>query len=305
MTTRPFTVVPPVAMTDAMLISTDVPEADYPAWDVGTTYAAGTRVIVAAKHTVYESVAAGNLGHDPVADVAGAYWLTVGPTNRWAIFDGKHSSATAQATAISYRLRPGVAVSCVAALALTGATSLRVRLVDATYGTVYDRLVDLSPLPPTSDWYAWYFSLRTAPGLKLFLDLPAFPSADILVDFTGGPSLSVGVLSFGQARSIGLCVQQGARVGLQDYSKVETNDFGDVVVVERAVAKRATFTVPMLRADVDATLRFLGDMRTTPALYIGSDRYESTVIYGIYQNLDVLINYAELSECSLAIRGLT
>ena len=40
-----ITIVKPMALTDVMLISTDVPETDYPAYAAGTTYALGARVI--------------------------------------------------------------------------------------------------------------------------------------------------------------------------------------------------------------------------------------------------------------------
>ena len=44
-----LTVVKPIAVTPSMLVSTDVPEADYAEWAAGTTYAIGDRVIVAAQ----------------------------------------------------------------------------------------------------------------------------------------------------------------------------------------------------------------------------------------------------------------
>lgn len=60
-----LTVVAPLAVTPAMLVSTNVPETDYPEWAAGTTYAKGQRVILAAQHKVYESAADGNTGTTP------------------------------------------------------------------------------------------------------------------------------------------------------------------------------------------------------------------------------------------------
>ena len=64
----------PVAITDAMVTATDVPEADYAAWDGGTTYALGDRRIKG--HKIWESAQAGNTGHDPETS-GSAWWLKV------------------------------------------------------------------------------------------------------------------------------------------------------------------------------------------------------------------------------------
>jgi hypothetical protein len=40
-------------------------------------------------------------------------------------------------------------------------------------------------------------------------------------------------------------------------------------------------------------------------LWIGTEEYESTIVYGFYKNFDILIAYPEHSECSLEIEGLT
>lgn len=302
MSATPVIVVAPQALTDAVLVSTNVPETDHAEWAAGTTYAAAARVIVAAQHSIYESATAGNIGNPPATSAA---WVRVGPTNRWAAFDGSHSSVTARATAISYTLRPGQAVTCVAALSLVGATSMRVRVVDPVFGTVYDRTLDLSALMSAPEWWEWYFGARSAPAVAVLRDLPSFPTADILIDLAGGANLAVGVLMFGQTRSVGLGVLQGARLGIQDYSRKETDDFGNVVVVQRAYAKRADWTVPVLSAEVDSTFEYLATLRTQPCLWIGSSRYGSAVIFGFYKDFDMLINYGGIAECSLQIQGLT
>ena len=67
-------VIPPVDITDALLVGSTVPELDATAtgdglgatiWAPGTTYAAGARVVRLQTHRVYESVDNGNLGNVP------------------------------------------------------------------------------------------------------------------------------------------------------------------------------------------------------------------------------------------------
>jgi hypothetical protein len=229
----------------------------------------------------------------------------VSATNRWKVFDTSNSTQTTQANSISYRIKPGVAITSFAALNLSNALSIRVRLVDATYGTVYDKTTDLSAVQPEPEWWSWFFGARVSPELSFTSDLPAYPTADLLIDLTGGAGLAVGVFLFGQARQIGLGVNLGANVGIQDYSRKETNEFGDTVLVQRAFSKRASFDMLVEKADVDRTASFLTSLRAVPALYIGYSKYESTVVFGIYRDFQITISYATHSDCSIDLEGLT
>ena len=296
-------VIKPIPVTDAMLISTDVTEADYAAWSSDTTYALGDRVIVVADHAIYESLQASNTNHTP--NVSPTWWIKVSPTNCWKLFDTSNSTQTVKATSMTYTLKPGNAITAFAALNLTGATSIRVRLVDTTYGTVYDKTTSLLPLPRTADWWAWFFGIRSAPSLNVLTDLPSFPGANLIVDFTGTTDLAVGVLLFGQATPIGIGVEYGAKVGIQDYSRKETNDYGDFVLVQRAYAKRASFNTKLNSETTDSVQSLLVNLRATPCLWIGSSLYESTIIYGFYKDFDINISYPTYSDCSIEIEGLT
>lgn len=302
---RTLTVVAPTTITPAMLVSTDVAEADHAAYNGATTYAEGDRCIVVATHSIYQSLIGSNTGNDPTATPTVPKWAYAGPTNRWKLFDTSISSQTAQATSMSYRLQVGRAVSHLSAINFIGATSIRVRVDDPVYGVVYDKTVSLSSVPVGMGWWAWTFGTRTTPTQAIFSDLPSFPTADILIDIEGGASLAVGVLLLGQPRTFSLGVKAGARVGIQDYSRKERSDYGDVLVVERAFSKRADFEMLLAASEVDSLLSFLAGVRATPCLWIGSERYESTTIYGFYKSFDIVISYVDYSDCSLELEGLT
>lgn len=298
--TTPLRIVQPLPVTDSVLVATNVPESAYPAWAIGTTYAAGDRVHLASTHKVYESPAAGNVGNDPATSAA---WLEVGPTNRWALFDRSNTTATAQSTSFYYQLRPTAAFNVIYLGGLTGALTLRVRVTHATLGTLLDRTLELASLPAQAGWWEWIYGERRGPTLAL-VDVPGVVGAEVRIDVTGTPTLAAAALLFGQAKEIGILVQQGARVGIQDFSRKESTDFGDTVLVQRAYAKRASFDIPIKAELVDEAITYLASIRATPCLFIGP-RYESAVIYGFYKEFDVNIAYASVSECSLQVEGLT
>jgi hypothetical protein len=75
--------------------------------------------------------------------------------------------------------------------------------------------------------------------------------------------------------------------------------------VQRAFAKRANFDLILEKYETDQLQNFLSDIRATNVLWIGTDEYESTTVFGFYKNFDILISYPERSDCSLEIEGLT
>lgn len=298
-------VIAPLAVIPAMLVSSDVPENDYPEWAAGTAYAKGARVILAAQHKVYESTADSNTGNNPAAPSSEPKWVEVGPTNRWKPFDKSVSSQVKQANNISYRIKPGQAITSLGLLNVTGATSIRVRLIDPSFGEVYDETTSMSSVPVAAGWWEWYFGERRAPTQALLQDLPSFPAADILIDIVGTSALAVGVILMGQRRTFALGVKSGARVGIQDYSRKERTEFGDVVLVERAFAKRAAFQMLLQSREVDSFNDFLTTVRATPCLWIGSSRFESTTVYGFYKNFEIVLSYYDYADSELELEGLT
>jgi hypothetical protein len=164
---------------------------------------------------------------------------------------------------------------------------------------------DLLPTISESSWYAWFFEPRNARQYFVALDLPSYPTATLRIDLAAIGAAYVGAIVFGYQRQIGRGVNFGARLGIQDYSRKERNAFGDVQLVQRAYALRNSLSMLVDNAELDNTARLLAELRSTPCLWIASSLYESLVIFGFYNNFEMLISYPHYSECSLDIEGLT
>lgn len=302
-----LTIVKPFQVTNASLDTTDVPETDYAEWASGTTYALGDRVILTSTHRVYESLQSSNTGNSPTA-AGSTFWIEVGPTNRWAVFDDSTSTQTKQADLIKYRLVPGQAINCVGVLNIAHARQLKVTVFSPATGTpgqVYQNIVDLTSVPLAPGWWEFFYGVRFTPTQSIMLDLPSYSDCEVEIELTGGADLAVGVIVIGQQQNFGLGIRLGARVGIQDYSRKETNEFGDTILVQRAFAKRASFDLMVQKAEVDSLQNFLGTIRAQPVLWVGSNEYESTTLFGFYKNFDILISYPQHADCELEIEGLT
>jgi len=96
----------PIDVNDAVLVASNIAETDYAAWNSGTAYIIGDRVIVVATHSIYEAIAAG-ANHDPVADTAletPLWWVRVGATNKWRAFDDVIQDQAVLSGGITYEL---------------------------------------------------------------------------------------------------------------------------------------------------------------------------------------------------------
>jgi hypothetical protein len=206
---------------------------------------------------------------------------------------------------MTYTVRPGSAVNAVAAIGLTGVQTIRIRMVSDAYGTVYDKTITRYALPLDSSWFSWFFGRRTDTLYSYYADLPSYIDAQIIIDFTGLSSLAVGSLLIGNSNAWGMAVQHGTTLGIRDYSKKETNEWGDIVLTQRAFSKKAQFPLVLDSTSVDSFFDYLASIRATPCLWIASDAYASSVIFGFYQDFEILISYPTVAECNLTIEGLT
>lgn len=294
----------PLTITDTRLTATDVPENDYAAWNAATAYPVGQRVIRTTTHRIYERLVAGTTATAPESDAVN--WLDVGATNRWRAFDTRVSSQTTQATSFYYTITPGQVVNAVGCINVSAST-VRVQVIDPLEGSVYDTTRTMQDPPLLADWYNYFFDPIVSDTQALFLDLPSYGSAAITITFTAPVTAGCGALLMGRLQAFGIedGAQQGARVGILDYSRKERNDFGDIELVERLYSDRANIDILVPNTQLDYARRLLASVRATPTLWVGSDLYESTVIYGFCKDFSLTIAYENYSQCALELESLT
>lgn len=291
------------SVTDATLVSTDVPETDHPVWSSGATYAADALVIVTTSgvHKKYKSLQAGNLNHPP--QTSDTWWVYQGPTNTWALFDGSIGTQTSRAGSFTYTLQLAGIVDT-AAFLNADASSISVQVSVPVDGVVFDRTISMIQTSGITDWYAYYFEELVKKKNEIVLNLPSVlnPTITITVNNPTGTA-SLGVLLLGRQKYIGR-TQYGASLGITDFSKKEEDPFGGYTVLERAYRNRGSFNVMIENNTVDSLVNMLAGYRATPILYWGSDEFSTSAIYGFYKDFSIVIQYFNESQCSIELEGL-
>lgn len=292
-------IIDPVSITDAMLVSSSLPETDYAAWNAATAYAVGNRVIRTTTHSVYQRLVAGTTATEPELDTTN--WKRVGPTNRWAMFDQATGTTSTGATSITFTIAPGL----VRALALldVDATSVDIVMTDGAT-TVYSRTISLSAGDGVSDWYEYFFAPITLKRTLVITDLPPYSSGHITVTVHGGSTVGVGTVAVGSLYDLGGS-RYGMSLGMVDYSKKDTDAFGVTTLVERPFAKRMTVPLAIRYGAVDEVARRLQTLRAKSVVWIGAKKYDQSVVYGFFKDWSIDVSYDQVCFGSITIEGLT
>lgn len=270
-------------------------------WSGAVTYADGDTVIDVAGHHAYESLAGSNL-NNPVTDAT--KWLDLGATNRWKMFDEVVQSQTSNPDSIDVvRVVPGRIDSVV--LLNLSATEARIRLTDPVEGVVYDQTFSLVSDSGITDPYAYSFE----PIIRLtelqVTDLPPYSDATLQVTLTEAvATVLCGACIAGLSKDLG-GTQYGASLGIQDFSRITEDAFGNRVRVQRAYSRSASFNFWILSTQVDDIFNLLAGYRATPIVVIGSSLYGATIVYGYIADYRIEIAYPTRSLGTLEMKGLT
>ena len=298
-------IIRPVVVTDAVLDSSNVPENDYAEWDVATAYTVGNRVILLSTHRIYEAVGS-STGVNPATD-DGTNWLNIGATNRWKAFDQKISDPVTQLDSISYTLTDDTSTPTgVALFGLKGVTAT-VTVTDSVEGVVYNQTNSLLDSDEIFDWFSYFFEEITYVSTTLFTGIPPYRGSTVSVTVTEdtGETAQLGQLVFGSLTELGVTTY-GTAISIQDFSRKETDAFGNFIVVERAFSNLVDFDVRLPTQTAGRVRRILAEYRATPIVYIGNeDSSFGTVVYGFYRNFDITLDTPSLSFAAIEVEGLS
>lgn len=297
----------PITINDTTLISSSVPENDATAWSSATTYALNALVIVPSTHEVYQSLANSNTNRNPLSEIQGdpanppIWWLLIGKTNRYRMFDEVTNTQTSKADEITFTV--GVAERF-AALSLLNLDARQVIVtVEASGLEVYNRTFDLINSAAESTYYAYFFEpLNFATELTV-LDLPNFANSEITVQILNtGFTARCGLCVIGRQDELGIS-NYGITVDLIDFSTVRRAFDGSVIYNKRSSSKlmNVNFYVPTDLCSV--TLKKCDDLRGRPVLYLGDESRGSTYVYGIASRTREAINFATESLFEMTIDG--
>jgi len=117
-----------------------------------------------------------------------------------------------------------------------------------------------------------------------------------------------GEIIFGVAFSLGTSLNE-PKIGIDDYSIVEADSYGNFTITERSYAKKLIGESRFLNTSLDSIAAHITANRATPAVYIfnpSSLSYSCMIIYGFPKTWEISTNsMTGYSRLSIEFRGLT
>ena len=294
------------SMTSAYL---SLPEGSTNPWNPATTYGVGTRANY--KHRVYESVRDTNQGVDPslpssqynAAGVA-TWWIDIGPTNRYAMFDGLVSTQTIAASPLAITLAPGAFNGF--AMFGVDADTFSVVIRDAPGGTVVysETNVALEASQP-ADYYEYFFDPFKPLRQFIRANLDEYSAAEITITlYRATGNIGVGMLAIGDMRPLGV-PQRDAVVSPQDFSYIKYDDFGNATIRKRANATGISIPVVIAEDSVNSVLDTVKEVLGTPVVVVGSQapQYEWLTVFGLVSG-EMSAGPYPYSTLKLTVKGL-
>lgn len=294
-------IIEPIAITDAMLLASNVPETDAPAWDAGASYAVNDRVI--RTHAIYQAVAA-NTGQDPLTDATSTYWVRLGATNCWRAFDRLISDPVIQSGSITYTLQPDRLSDAIAFFGLN-ASSIRIEVTDPADGIIYDQTVELIDNGAVFDWWSYFFEPIAYADQEIVTGVPIYTGVEVEIIVTSGGTTQVGQIVIGRSQVLGETLVD-TEIGIEDFSVKDRDDFGNFTIVERAYSDTTRFRFSFPSGDARRIRKILARVRAIPAVYYAGDEtgHLGTTVYGFFQDFSIPLT-ANVSFGSLEVEGLT
>jgi hypothetical protein len=297
-------IINPLNLSFGMLTSSTVAETDYAEWAFGT-FVVGDRRIMSSTHMIYECLVNHTSTGAPGApnlNLTGATpnWLEVGATNKYKMFDGKWGTQTTATSTITVEVTPGLAMDSLALLNLTG-TSVT---IESDIGG-YSRTISLQTDVGVYDWYTYFLAPIVAEDDIVVTDIMPYATQTLTITLTGTGTVGIGNLVLGSYVSLGR-MESSPRVGIVDYSRKDTDAYGNIVLTQRAYSKRFSCRFIVENSFVDQLSSILASIRATPVVWIGQGTtYSSLIVWGYYKDWEVDIAYSTHSYCSLTVEGLT
>lgn len=174
-------------------------------------------------------------------------------------------------------------------------------------GEVYNEDFSLLDNGDIVDWFTYFFAEQGVKTEALFTGIPPYldSSVEVTVTADSGTNAKVGQIVFGFLSNFGLTTY-GTSVGIEDYSRKETDAFGNFIITERAFAKLVDYDVRLETGKARTVQNTLANFRATPIVYIGSqDEALAAIVYGFYRRFDITLEGPAYSFAAIEVEGLT
>lgn len=268
-------------------------------------YKKGDEVILTDTHRRYRCLVNETFSNpkDTATGDAAAEWIDIGSTNKWKMFNGIRQTKTTGVGSFTVTLEPVTYVNTLAALAISGVTSIRVE-VDNTGGTtIYDKTFTTSDFSAIYDHYTYVFYQISVQQRLVIEDLPPLPNSTIRVTFNGS-NIAVGELVHGFAINVGELVAEDTKSDRFRFREQAFDDFGYPTGPKPITVELNTYDVLVPKLNNPAIQSLLDKVTGENTLWIGDIGGDQKLItYGFFERSPIPFNMPNDINYQITVRA--
>jgi hypothetical protein len=279
---------------------------------------------------IYESLVDANLGNSLFDNTK---WIYVGKTNRYSMFDDTNILPTINNTpytvgagspfippvsgnGIAYTFFMNERINSIALNGIKNVKKVRIRL----YGVVgvdvvlkFDESFTLEEKAGyglnITDWHSYFFEVAKDKTQLIIYNIPDNINfgdiMDVMFDVKDGSKpVYVDNILMGQSFKLGT-TRYGVKLGIDDFSRKEVDQFGTTTLVKRNFARRVDATLNVKKGDIDAVYNFLTSNRATNVMWVIDKGMTSVNVFGWWANFDIVFEDYDFQVMSLEIKSLS
>ena len=238
----------------------------YGAYAGGTTYALADRVIDATNHIEYESLAAGNTGN-ALTDTT--KWLSLGPTNKWAMFDLTTSKATISGSPLTIVITPGRRINSIGLDGLVASSVEITQTVSAV--TKFHEVIDLNSREVLNFTQFFFEPFSNQKSVARF-NIPPYTNGVITITITASSgNVECAACVIGSYEVLGVA-ERSARISGLNFSTIERDfDGGINTMTQRRSVPKATMHILTPKTYVNRLIALKDLLDAQPAFWAGID----------------------------------
>lgn len=293
----------PQEINSSTLISTNVPDGDYPTWVAGT-YNRGDRVVEGIK--IYEVVAQ-TTTEQPTVGINSdpPTWVDVGYINRWKMFTNTKDTKTIQSESIDVTFISGDDIyDKIALLGCVGTSATVQVIVDSVIE--FEQEIPLVDIGVSDMWEFFYLPYYQIEDIALELPYYQGAQARVLIENPGADA-ACGRIVIGFTDVLGsgdYGAVYGTSVGFMTFSAMQRNDFGDLTLKQGRNVSTANYEVVIETDFVSDALKIIRKTSGKICLFIGDEEKEATILLGVPRGEPVITyNNPSSSNLSLEVEG--
>ena len=180
-----------------------------------------------------------------------------------------------------------------------GCVSVKISFMAKANGDIvwFDSII----LAPTE--YSETVTTGTAKTDVVKLDIPQRAAGILTVTINKSTTAAIGELIIGIKTSLGKMLYN-PQIGFRNYSTKTQDTFGNWTIVVRGYSKKFICSLILENTTIDAVFKFLCDHKDDMLVWVGSETYNSLIVYGFCKEPQIVIPYQSWSNCSLEIEGI-